>query len=111
MRPYGALHPTELIPVPPDTVGVANISTALAVAAFDFPSGADLVAFGSTANFWCDMQSTSVAIPTTTENGSTSVLSEYLRDGVMYQIPGDSTGGSITAASSGIISLSYWSRP
>lgn len=110
MRFYGARSQTDLIPVPPDTVGVAVISTAGAKVALDYPSGAQLVAFGAETNFWAHMASTAVTIPTTNQAGSTTALSEYLRDGTMYQIPNASTGLSLTCASSQVITLSYWRK-
>jgi hypothetical protein len=110
MRTIGLMHPTDLIPVPPDTVGTAVISSASAVVALDYPDDAHLVRFGSTAGFWLDMESTSVAIPTASSKGTTAARNEYVESGMYYQIPGDSTGLSITAATSGVVSLSYWRR-
>lgn len=110
MRAFGALNPRDLIPVPPDTVGSVSVTSAGAVVALDFPTGATIVCFGSETNFWCDMESTSVAIPAVSSAGTTATRSEYLRDGTFYQIPGASTGFSITAATSGVISTSFWSK-
>jgi hypothetical protein len=56
------------------------------------------------------MESTSVAIPTASSKGTTAARNEYVESGMYYQIPGDSTGLSITAATSGVVSLSYWRR-
>jgi hypothetical protein len=113
MRTYGALNPTDLIPTPPDTVGAAIISSAGAVVAQDWPSTeAHLIAFGSTMDFWANMASTDVNIPTTNSNGTTlsSGLNEYLRPGTIYQRIADSTGYSLTAPTSGVISLSFWRK-
>ena len=110
MREFSSRNPRQLIPVPPDTVAVAVVSSAGAVVAQDWPTGAEIVAFGSTQNFWLDMGSTSVAIPAASTAGSTAAPSELLRDGTFYQIPGDSTGYSLTAGAAATISLSFWKR-
>lgn len=110
MRPFGSLNPTDLIPVPPDTVGVAEISSAGAVVAQGWPTNAHIVAFGSTQNFWADMGSTGVAIRAASSAGSTAIPSEILRDGTFYQIPGTSTGYSLTAEAAGTITLSFWAK-
>jgi len=109
MRRFGTPDILDQIPMPPDTVGRAVISSAGDVSALDKPSGARIVCFGSTMSFWLHMSATSVAIPTTDNGGSTSQLSEYVPSGLCYQIPSGSTGLSITAATSGVISLAYWS--
>ncbi len=112
MRTYGALNPINLIPNPPDTVGMAVIAAAAAVVAQDYPDNAHLVAFGSTMDFWANMESTGVNIPTTNQVGTTvsSGLNEYLRPGTIYQILAGSTGYSLTAPTSGVISLSFWRK-
>ena len=111
MRSFGSMHPTDLIPVPPDTVGVAVVSSASAVVSQDIPSGAEMVVFGSPANFWCRIGSTGVAIPSASTAGSSGGNpSEFLRDGTTYQIPGGSTGLSISATAGMTISLSYWGK-
>jgi hypothetical protein len=97
MRPFGSLNPTDLIPVPPDTVGVAEISSAGAVVAQGWPTNAHIVAFGSTQNFWADMGSTGVAIRAASSAGSTAIPSEILRDGT-------------TAEAAGTITLSFWAK-
>ncbi len=112
MRVYGALNPTNLIPIPPDTVGIAVITTAAAIVAQDYPSNAQMVAFGSTMEFWANMLSTKANIPSTNSAGTTvsSGLNEYLSPGAIYQIPGGSTGYSLTAPTSGVISMSFWKK-
>lgn len=112
MRIYGALNPTHLIPMPPDTVGMAVISSAAAVVAQDWPTDAQLVAFGSTMGFWVNMVSTKANVPTTNQAGTTasSGLMEYVNAGTIYQILGGSTGYSVVAATSGVISLSFWRK-
>lgn len=112
MMAYGALRPTDQIPVPPDTVGVAIISTALAVVAQDWPADAQLVTFGSTMGFFANMRSTHANVPSTNQAGTTvsSGLQEYLQSGVTYQIPGGSTGYSLVAPTSGVVTLSFWRK-
>lgn len=112
MRAYGVLHPTDLVPVPPDTVGVAIISTALAVVAQDWPSGAQIVTFGATMSFYANLGTTSVNVPSTNQSGTTvsSGLNEYVPPGATYQIPGASTGYSLTSPTSGVITMSFWRK-
>lgn len=115
MRSFGALQPTSLIPVPPDTVGAAVVSSAGAVVALDYPTDADgkvpgIVCIGSTAGCWVDMESTGVAIPSASSKGTTSSRNEFIPPGTYYQIPGSSTGLSITANSAAKVSLSYWRK-
>lgn len=108
MRQFGGQP--DLYPVQPDTVGTVVISSALAVAAQDWPTDAHLVRFASTAPFWLNMSSTGVSIPTTAETGSTAASdrNELINDSIIRQIT--STGYSITRATSGVISASFWQR-
>ena len=112
MRYYGARSPTELIPVPPDTIGVAIITTAGAVVAQDWPDGAHIVTFGATMSFYANLGTTAANIPSTNSSGTTasSGLNEYVPPGLTYQIPGASTGYSLTSPTSGVITLSFWSK-
>jgi len=112
MRSYGIRHPIDRAPVPPDTVGTVVISSAAAVVAQDWPDDAHIVTFGSTMGFFLNSESTSVNIPSTNQSGATgsSDINEYVDHGLTRQILGDSTGYSITAPTSGVITLSFWSK-
>lgn len=112
MRTYGTPNSFDNIGVAPDTVGTVVISSANAVVAQDWPDNAQLVAFGSTMGFWLNAVSTEVNIPTTNQEGATgsSDLNEYVEHGFRQQITADATGYSITAPTSGVISLSFWRK-
>ena len=113
MKTLGTLHPTNDTPIFPDNVGVAVISSAGAVVAQDWPSGAQLVGFDAPAAFWIHPRSTGVAVGTTSQAGSTSQnLSIRMNNGHerIFQIAAESTGYSITAETSGVIGLSFWRK-
>lgn len=114
MRPIGSLHPTELTPVSPDTCGSVIITAAAAVVAQDYPSGAHIVRFSGTMNFYVNFGTTSVTIPSTNQSGTTasSGLNELMQGGwpEYRQVPGSSTGYSITAPTSGVITASFWKK-
>ena len=110
MNPYGSLHPTDGIPVPSDTFGSAIISTAGAVVAQDWPTNAKMVAISAPMNFWMNWRSTGVNVPTTNSTGTTLSSGCNELNPTVRQIPGDSTGYSLTAASSGAISLQFWRK-
>ena len=111
MRKVGSLHPTEGTPVFPDTVGVAVISSAAAVVAMDYPTGANLMHFDAHAAFWFAPSSTTVAVATTSQAGSTS-QSMRINQGHewLYQITPGSTGYSITAETTGVIGMAFWAK-
>lgn len=108
MRSYGALHPTDMTPVPPDTVGTVILSSAGAIVASDWPSTlANLVLLAGTVDFYANFGSTKAGIPSTNSSGTTlSSGCNELNPG-LRQI-GGTTGYSITGPSSGVITLSFW---
>lgn len=114
MRQIGTLHPTDLTPVSPDTCGSVIITTAAAVVAQDYPTGAHIVRFSGTMNFYVNYSTTSVSIPSTNSSGTTasSGLNELMQAGwpEYRQVPGSSTGYSITAPTSGVITASFWKK-
>ena len=113
MRAIGTLHPTDSVPAFPDNVGIAVISSAGAVVAFDWPTGANLVGFDGHAAFYLHPRTTGVAVPTTSQAGSTSQnLSMRMNQAhdALYQIPGDSTGYSVTAETTGVIGMCFWRK-
>lgn len=112
MNTFGT-NPTRH-PAFPDTLGVAIISTAAAVVAQDWPTDAGMVHFNVHADSWLNAWSTSVAIPTTNSAGTTSSTGQnlLLKAGHehIFQIPGVSTGYSVTAATSGVIGIAFWKK-
>lgn len=111
MRAYGALSPTDQIPLIPDTVGAAIISSAGAVVAADWPTGAQLVFFNSTGDFWVNYRTTGVNIPSTNSNGTTASSGmNVLNPGIRQISTGESTGYSLTMRTSGEISIELWRK-
>lgn len=110
MSPYGSMHPTDQIPVPSDTFGAAIISSALAVVTADWPSGAKMIALSGTVNFWVNWRSTAAHVPSTNSPGTTLSSEANELNPTVRQIPGDSTGYSITGPSSGVVGLQFWKK-
>lgn len=113
MKTDGTMHPTDQVPVAPDTVGVTIGTSVGAVVAFDWPSGAEIVTFAGTSGFFLNMVTTGAHIPTTASSGATgsSERTEFIPSAVTRQITGDSTGYSLAFQSSGVIvTASMWAR-
>ena len=123
MRAIGTLHPTELVPTPPDTVTSILLAAATAQA-MDYPTGAKMVEItarssdGTTKTplpVYVNFFSTLAAIPssgttsaTNTSAGSTGV-SVPVFETKAYQVPG-ATGFSVIGQSSGWVHLSWWNK-
>lgn len=111
MRYYGGTDAFDY-PLVPDTIGVAVISSAAAVVAQDWPSGAHLVSIDAEMGIFLNLRSTAVSIPTTNSSGSTltSGGSWYQPTGHnhKYRISALTTGYSITARTTGVVTLSFW---
>lgn len=110
MRPFGALNPTDQIPVMPDTMGAAIVSSALAVVALDYPAGAHLIALSGEMDFVVNYFSTGVNIPTTNSGGTTASSGLNEMNPTIRQIPGGSTGYSLTARTSGVVTTAFWRK-
>lgn len=106
--------PIQNLELPADTVGVVIISTAGAVVAQDWPSGSKVAQFTAPVGFYLNVNTTSVAVPTTNQAGSTAPASGnvYVPPNLpkSFQIPGGSSGYSITGGSSGVVSAEFWSK-
>jgi hypothetical protein len=110
MRAFGSLHPTEQIPVIPDTMGSFIISSAGAVITTDWPAGAEIVAFSGEGNFYVNWLSTGARVPTTNSSGTTLSSDANELNPSVRQIPGASTGYSLTGASSGVVTAAFWGK-
>jgi hypothetical protein len=111
MRIFGARGVNDQIPMPPDTVGSVIVTTALAVVAQDWPSSAGYVLFSGTMDFYANFGSTGANVPSTNSTGVTlsSGLNE-LNPGLRSVSTGLSTGYSITAPTSGVVTASFWRK-
>lgn len=114
MRGYGIVNPNLDIPTPADTVGAAIVTTALAVVSGNWPANAQIGRFSSSNPFMLNMWSTGAAVPTTNSSGSTASTGRSVAvvpgQNGLFQVPGDSTGYSLTAGSSGHITTEFWSK-
>lgn len=111
MRSYGSINPNADIPTPSDTFGSIIVSSAGAIVAQDWPAGAQRVAFSGEMNFWVNWLSTKANIPTTNSSGTTaSSGANELNPGVRNISTNLSTGYSVIAATSGLISAQFWRR-
>lgn len=113
MRTYA--QPIPSIDLPADTVGAAIIATTGANVSADWPSGAKVARFAGTGGFYLNPWSTGAVIPTTFSGGSTvstgRTFFNPLEQPRTLQIPGDSTGYSLTAAVAGtIITSEFWNK-
>lgn len=120
MRTYGSLHPTEQVPLPPDTVNTILLAggTAQAMA---WPTGTEIVRFtglttaGALFNFMVNLFSTAAAIPssgsTSSTSGSTGVT-HPVQGEATFQIPSGSTGFSVIShtGSSGYVYAQCWQK-
>lgn len=114
MKTDGTMHPTDQVPVPPDTIGVAIGSSVGATTGWDWPAGAEMVTFAGSSGFYLNMYGNAAAhIPTTASSGNTgsSERNEFIPSSVTRQIPGDSTGWSVAFQSSGtVVTVSLWGK-
>jgi hypothetical protein len=113
MRPIGTLHPTEGVPLPPDTVYTLLIAGSSGQAV-DWPTNTQIVRLsgvttaGAALNFVANLFSTAAAAPSS--GLSTGTPSHPVNGTLMFQIPGGSTGFSVAALSSGYVFAECWHR-
>ena len=121
MISIATLHPTENIPKPPDTVQTLLIAGSSGQA-MDWPvspgagsTGSHFVRFtgvstaGAMLNFQVNLRSTKAAAPSsgTSTYGTTGFNHTVIGQGA-FRIPGDSTGWSVAALSSGYVQAEVW---
>ena len=113
MRAYGALHPTEQVPKPADTVLTLLIAGSSGQA-MDWPAGVDIVCFtgrstaGAALNFEVNLESTRAAAPSSGTSTIGSTCAYPVIGQRFFQVPGGSTGFSVAALSSGYVSAECW---
>lgn len=114
MITIGALHPTESIPKPPDTLLTFLIASSSGQSA-DYPSTLAQVVrltgqstIGAPMVFNVNFASTKAAAPSSgVSSGSTMWGIPVMGQGT-FQIPGGSTGLSVAGLSSGYITAEFW---
>lgn len=112
MKIDGTLHPTDQVPVNPDTIGTIIGTTAGAIVAFDYPAGAEIATWAGNVPFVLNGRSTGAQVPTTNSSGTTlsSGWNEFVPTAVTRQITGDSTGYSVAFPTSGFVTVSFWGK-
>lgn len=107
MKGTGLSHPLDIISSP-DYVQQAVLASSIG-AAFDTPTGAGFVVFGSNGDFMARYGSTAASIPTTNSTGS-STNAEMNPTARNVGSTLSCTGISLIAASACIVTLS-WFKP
>lgn len=124
MRAYGSMHPTDMNPLPPDTVTSILLAAATAQN-MDYPPGAKMVEINARSSdgttktpspVYMNFFSSNAAIPssgttsaTATSAGSTGVSVPVFTH-MVYQVPGGATGFSVIAQTSCWVHLSWWGK-
>lgn len=121
MRPNGVMHPTDAnnVPVGSDTQAKFALAAAAPQAA-DWPVGAEIArltgvtTLGGAFAFYFNDGSTKASSAAdssfTSGTSQSSGLNSYIVGSRDFQIPGTSTGFSLSAASSGIVSVECWGK-
>ena len=127
MRAIGTLHPTDQVPVPPDTVTTFLMTGGSSAQAADWlSSGSTITANAAVAGvgvvritpittaggaFFCmaNLLSTQAAVPTSGTSISTGASHPVMSPSA-FQVPGGSTGFSIAAITSGIVIIEQWRK-
>ena len=114
MTPYGALHPTNQVPSPPDTIQTLLIAASSGQAMDWSSTHAQMVRLsgvttaGVLMNFWANLQSTACLAPSTGVSTGSTGVNIAIQGNRTMQIPGGSTGFSVAALSSGYITAEVW---
>ena len=115
MRGIGLLHPTDDIPIPPDTVGALVLAAGTA-STLDVPTGATHVRLSgqSTGNsplqFFVNFQSTAAVVPSASFGATTgtSSLSQGVNGSILQRLLGGVTAMGVVAQTSGIVTAEWW---
>jgi len=129
MRAIGTLHPTDGIPMIPDRVTTLLMTGGSSAQAGDWlSSGSTAVANAATAAvsivrlsgmttagaaflFSANLKSTSAAVPASGTSIASSGVNQPIGPTQQYfQVPGDSTGWSFAAFTSGYVIMEQWHK-
>ena len=116
MRGISVMHPTDGVPVPPDTVATMLIASSSGQA-MDWPSGTQIARLtgqsttGADINFVVNLSSTKAAAPSSgVSTEGTTGFGHPVWGQDTFQIPGGSTGFSVAALSSGYVMVECWKK-
>lgn len=128
MRQSGVMHPTDGVWSPPDTVTTFLMTGGSSAQAGDWQSsgstavsqasvaGAHLVRLtgistaGGAFGFIANLKSTGAAVPASGTSIASSGVNHPIVTPTLFQIPGDSTGYSFAAATSGYVMMEQWRK-
>lgn len=116
MRAIGTMHPTDQVPMPPDTVNTILLTGGSSAQGMDYPSGAQVMRLTpvTTAGgaFFCmlNMFSTAAAVPAAGSSASSTGVNHPVMSASVFQIPAASTGFSVAAYSSGLAIAEFWKK-
>ena len=129
MRAIGTLHPTDGIPLIPDTVTTLLMTGGSSAQAGDWlSSGSTAVANAATAGvsivrlsgmttagaaflFSANLKSTRAAVPASGTSIASSGVNLPIATGPrLFQVPADSTGWSVAAFTSGYVIMEQWRK-
>lgn len=108
MKGTGLTHPQDIISTP-DTVQRAVLAAGTGQA-FDIPALGSYVIFGSNVDFLVRWGSTAAAVPTTSSTAVSTDLTELNPTARNVGSTADTTGFSIIAATTGIVTMSWYTR-
>ena len=101
--PYGSLsRPTT------DAISVCVFAAASSAHAFDVPAGAKNVLFSATCDFYVAYGSTKAAVPLADTTANTTASISELNPTIRHLSTATSTGISLVASSSGIVTMSFY---
>ena len=115
MRTIGTLHPTESIPLPPDTVLTLLIAGSSGQAA-DWPTGTQIARLsgtstaGASLNFVANLYSTAAAAPSSGLTTASTATNHPINGAASFQVTGSATGFSVAALSSGYVFVECWRK-
>lgn len=128
-RKIGMLHPTDGIPLVPDTVSTFNMTGGSSTQVSDWATSTGVVGTAALAGVGVvrvtgissagigypiaiNLASTNAGVPTSGTSVSSGAGVTIQQDGRprFYQVPGDSTGFSVFAPSSGSIVVEQWGK-
>lgn len=127
MRGYGTIHPTQFAPQPSDSIATLLIagssgqamdwlSSAGSAVANAQAAGVFLVRFaglstaGALLNFSVNLFSTAAAAPSSGFSFGSTAANYPVQGQGLFQVPGNSTGFSLAALSSGYVTVEYWRK-
>ena len=127
MRKISSLHPTDQIPVPPDTVITLLLTGGSSAQAMDWATSTGAVAnaatasvgivrvtplttAGAAAHCFLNLYSTAAAVASSGTSISSSGVNHPVLNPSAFQVSGASTGFSVAAYTSGVVMIEAWSK-